>query len=95
MAVTRDEQMAAVAAGLRQEWKVTFYEVGEDGERKTGDAERAHVRYVTVPPTRTPRAVAHSVFTLLDSDPSVPEIDPTEYDIERTVLVTAQEDNAS
>ncbi|MGW4180377.1 hypothetical protein [Streptomyces rubiginosohelvolus] len=88
----REQQINAVREGLRKEWKVTFYECDEDGNRKTGPQEAAHTRHVTALPTWSERVVAHTVFHLLRADPSVPEVDMIDYDIEPLGLVTTEED---
>ncbi|MEU0770538.1 hypothetical protein [Streptomyces albogriseolus] len=82
----------AAAQGLRQEWKVTFYEADEDGHRKEGG--RAFTRYVTTSPFASAIPTAHAVFTALHHDPDVPEVDMMRYDIDKTQLVPQAVDEA-
>ncbi len=88
----RDHRRQAARNGMRQEWKATFYETDDTGERKTGTAAVAHTRYVTTHPLASPRVAGHAVFHALLRDPHVPEVHMTDYDIERTRLLTPEED---
>lgn len=76
---------AAAAKGLRQEWKVTFYEADEDGTRKLDG--QAFTRFIMTSPFASARPTAHTVFVHLHGDPNVPEVDMVDYDIEKTALV--------
>ncbi|MET7816059.1 hypothetical protein ABZT26_35130 [Streptomyces sp. NPDC005395] len=72
--------------GLRQYWKATFFEVDEDGNRKVGPAEVAHVVDLETLPTMRPRSVAHTAFLFLHNHPDVPEVHVSDYEIERVRL---------
>lgn len=88
-----EEARAAAERGDRQEWKVTFYEIDEYSETRI-DGGRKFTLFPTTSPFASARPTTHAMFLFLHGDPEIPPVHMTDYDIEKTRLVSAKEDKA-
>ncbi|WP_331725981.1 hypothetical protein [Streptomyces sp. NBC_00470] len=84
---TREQKVRALNDGYRQGWEVTLYEEDDDGNPVTDDPDRAHILEFSSLPTTGARVVARTAFAMLQQDPAVPDLHPTEYDARPTKLI--------